>query len=267
MTADEHGVFDLSDGVDLSAPNVARMYDYYLGGAANFAIDRDTADEVLAITPEAGRAARANRDFLGRTVAYLCEQGVDQFLDLGSGIPTVGNVHEIAHRHNPEARVLYVDHDAVAVLHARSLLGAEPRAEITRADIRDPGAVLSSPEVAELLDFSRPVAVLAVAVLHFLPDADRPAEVLRAYTDRCAPGSYLAISHVAGVGMTDAQVARGRELYNTTPTPVIVRDRDEIAGLVEAYSLVEPGLVPINHWPVVTPEAPAGGYGAVARSG
>ncbi|MER5391590.1 SAM-dependent methyltransferase [Saccharopolyspora sp. NPDC002686] len=251
--------------VDVSTPNVARMYDYYLGGAANFAVDREAAERALAITPEIGRFARMNRLFLGRAVRYLCEQGIDQFLDLGSGVPTVGNVHEIAHQHDPDARVAYVDHESVAVAHARALLVGEPNVSVTQADIRRPADVLSAPGVSGLLDFSRPVAVLAVAIVHFVPDADDPARILRTYREACAPGSYLALSHASPITMTESETHRGQNVYRSTKTPLVVRDRDEIAGFLDGCELVEPGLAPINHWPTANDEQPANGYGAVGK--
>lgn len=251
--------------VDTSVPNVARMYDYYLGGAANFAVDREAAERALAVTPEIGRFARMNREFLGRVVRYLCRQGIDQFLDLGSGVPTVGNVHEIAHQHDPRARIAYVDHEAVAVAHARALLADEPGVSITQADIRRPAEVLAAPGVAGLLDFSRPVAVLAVAILHFVPDSDEPARILRAYCDACPPGSFVALSHASMTTMTASEAHRGQDVYRSTPTPLVVRSRDEIAVLLDGCDLVEPGLTPINHWPSHTDESPANGYGAVGE--
>ncbi|RKT88900.1 S-adenosyl methyltransferase [Saccharopolyspora antimicrobica] len=251
--------------VDTSVPNVARMYDYYLGGAANFAVDREAAERALAVTPEIGRFARMNREFLGRVVRYLCERGIDQFLDLGSGVPTVGNVHEIAHQHNPRARIAYVDHESVAVAHARALLADEPDVSVTQADIRNPAEVLAAPGVAGLLDFSRPVAVLAVAILHFLPDADEPARILRTYCDACPAGSFTALSHAATITMTESESHRGQSIYRSTKTPLVLRDREQIAALLDGCRLVEPGLTPINHWPSPTGESPANGYGAVAE--
>ncbi|KAA5835271.1 hypothetical protein F1721_09250 [Saccharopolyspora hirsuta] len=241
------------------------MYDYYLGGAANFAVDREAAEKALAITPEIGRFARMNRWFLGRVVRYLCERGIDQFLDLGSGVPTVGNVHEIAQQHAPDARVAYVDHEPVAVAHARALLVDQPHVSVTQADIRHPAEVLSAPGVSGLLDFSRPVAVLAVAILHFVPDSDDPAGILRTYREACAPGSYLALSHAATITMTESEAHRGQNVYRSTTTPLVLRDRAGIAALLDGCELVEPGLTPINHWPEPTEEAPANGYGAVGR--
>ncbi|MHA6801388.1 SAM-dependent methyltransferase [Bounagaea algeriensis] len=251
--------------VDTSAPNVARMYDYYLGGSANFAVDRDAADRALAVTPEIGRFARTNRSFLRRAVTYLCDQGIDQFLDLGSGVPTTGNVHEIAHQHNPHARVAYVDHEVIAVTYARRLLGGDPRVSVTHADIREPEQVLAAPGVSELLDFTRPVAVLAVAILHFVPDTDAPAGILRSYRAACAPGSYVALTHAATVTMAEQEVVSGQRIYSSTTTPLIIRDRTEIAALLDGCRLVEPGLVPVNHWPTTNDETPANGYAAIGH--
>ncbi|RCW44479.1 S-adenosyl methyltransferase [Halopolyspora algeriensis] len=251
-------------GLDVQHPNAARMYDYYLGGAANFAVDRQAAEQALAITPEIGRFARANRSFLGRAVAQLCEQGIDQFLDLGSGVPTVGNVHEIAHRHNPEARIAYVDIEPVAVSHARQLLDDDPLVSVTQADIRHPGQVLAAPEVAGLLDFDRPVAVLAVAILHFVPDTEDPAGIMATYRDACVPGSYLVLSHAAAITMTAQEASAGQELYRGTTTPLWPRSAEEITPMLAGYHLIEPGLVPVDQW---RPDAPtdtsANGYGAV----
>lgn len=251
--------------VDTSAPNVARMYDYYLGGAANFAVDRDAAEQALAITPEIGRFARANRSFLARAVTYLCGQGIDQFLDLGSGVPTVGNVHEVAHRHNPSARVAYVDHAPVAVSHARTLLADDARVSVTQADICTPQEVLSAPGVSDLLDFTRPVAVLAVAILHFVDDANDPATILGSYRAACAQGSYVALSHASPITMTDEEVHGGQHIYRSTTTPLLIRSHSEITALLDGYTLVEPGLVPINHWPTVGEDTAANGYGAVGH--
>lgn len=255
---------DLGGDVDLDKPNAARMYDYYLGGSANFARDREAAEQALAITPEIGRFARANRSFLGRAVSFLCDRGVDQFLDLGSGIPTVGNVHEIALRHNPDARVAYVDREPVAVAHARRLLGETANVTVTQADVRDPETVLTAPGVTELLDLDRPVAVLAVAILHFVPDSDDPAGIVARYRETCAPGSYLVFSHASPITMTEQEAQGGEHVYRATTTPLLTRTYEEIIDLMSGYSLLEPGLVPINHWPrEPVDEQAANGYGAV----
>jgi SAM-dependent methyltransferase len=222
------------------------MYDYFLGGAQNFAIDREAADQASVAFPHIQVGARVNRSFLGRAVTYLVQHGVDQFLDLGSGIPTVGNVHEIAHRHNPTARVAYVDYEPVAVAHARRLLVDNPVVSITQADIRRPDEVLAA--VRDLLDFGRPVAILAMAILHFLPDDDDPQGMLASYRDACTPGSYLAISHGSQVTLSDQQIKSFLEAYARTPTPALFRTVEEIRPLLAGYKLVPPGLVLLPQW-------------------
>lgn len=233
---------------DVTHPNVARMYDYLLGGGANTAVDRAAADAAEAAWPYLRQGARIQRAFLGRAVRFLTKQGVDQFLDLGSGIPTVGNVHEIAHRHNPAARIAYVDYEPVAVHAARDMLGDDERVTVTQADIRDPDAVMSAPTVAGLIDFGRPVAVLAVGILHFLPDADDPAGALGAYRDACPPGSHLAISHASQVSLPDEQVARFLAAYARSTTPALWRTVSEIRPFLDGYRLVDPGLVLLPLW-------------------
>lgn len=234
--------------VDVDRPNAARMYDYFLDGNTNLAVDRAAAEETLKVSPWARSYARANRAFLGRAVRYLTRQGIDQFLDLGSGIPTVGNVHEVAHQQNPAARVAYVDIEPVAVAHARRLLADFDNVSITQADIRDPAAVLAEPGVAELLDFTRPVAVLAVAILPFITDDEEAAEVVAGYRDACVPGSHLAISHISPLNISDEQLAHAYEVMARTPTPVKWRTEGEILPLLAGYTLVEPGLVWTPKW-------------------
>ena len=233
---------------DVTRPNSARMYDYFLGGAQNFAVDREAADQASVAFPHIQVGARVNRSFLGRAVTYLVQHGVDQFLDLGSGIPTVGNVHEIAHRHNPTVRVAYVDYEPVAVAHARRLLADNPLVTITQADIRRPDEVLAAPGVGDLIDFSRPVAVLAMAILHFLPDDDDPHGMLAAYRDACVAGSYLAISHGSQVTLSDQQIKEFLEAYARTPTPALFRSVEQIRPLLAGYELVPPGLVLLPQW-------------------
>lgn len=258
------------DSIDVHRPSLARMYDYYLGGSTNFATDRETAEYALTQAPHARTFARANRAFLNRAVRYLIDAGIDQFLDLGSGIPTVGNVHDIAQAMNPDARVAYVDIEPVAVEHARRLLADNPLVTAVKADIRDPQAVLKAPEVTELLDFSRPVAVLAVAILHAIPDADDPRDLVAAYRDVCVPGSYLALSHLSPVSFDSNERDAVREILDQTPTPVTMRDRDQIAAMTAGYTLVDPGLVLLSEWrpdantPELPPEA-TNGYAALGR--
>jgi SAM-dependent methyltransferase len=239
------------------------MYDYFLGGAQNFAADREAAELAASAFPHIRISTRINRAFLGRVVSYLVAQGIDQFLDLGSGIPTVGNVHEVAHRHNPDARVAYVDYEPVAVAHARRLLADNDRVSITRADIRRPAEVLAAPGVAGLLDFTRPVAVLAVAILHFLPDSDDPRGMLAAYRAACAPDSHLVISHGCQITLTDGQVDRFLAAYARTPTPALFRERSEIRTLTAGYRLIDPGLVLLPQW---RPEQPVRDEDAAASN-
>jgi O-methyltransferase involved in polyketide biosynthesis len=247
---------DLPREPDTQRPNVARMYDYFLGGAQNFAIDRETADAAAAAFPNIRAGARINRSFLRRAVRWLCDRGVDQFLDLGSGIPTVGNVHEIAYRHNPAARVAYVDYEPVAASTARALLDGDPRAKatvsITEEDIRDTAAVLTAPTVAGMLDFTRPVAVLATGVLHFL-HGEQPYRMLAAYRDACPPGSYLVISHGSQVTLSDERVKAFLDAYARTPNPGLFRSVAEIRSLLDGYRLIDPGLVLLPLW---HPEVP-----------
>ncbi|ANY10415.1 hypothetical protein AFB00_26195 [Pseudonocardia sp. HH130630-07] len=247
------------------------MYDYYLGGSHNFAVDREAADRALRSVPHAKTFALANRAFLGRVVRHLVAAGIDQFLDLGSGVPTVGNVHEIARAVRPTARVAYVDIEPVAVGVATELLADDPYASITLADIRDPTAVLAAPGVAGLLDLDRPVAVLAVAVLHALPDADDPAGILAAYRDACVPGSHLAVSHLAATTFSEQQTDVVRDVLDRTPTPVTLRSREQLAGMLAGYEIVEPGVVLLPAWrrddsgPADVADADANGYAALGR--
>ncbi|MFR9730009.1 SAM-dependent methyltransferase [Saccharopolyspora sp. MS10] len=271
MGANEHDLPSPMPSIpDTTRPNSARMYDYYLGGAAHFAVDREAADDALAVLPQSAVYARANRAFLGRAVRFLLDEGVDQFLDLGSGIPTVGNVHEIAHRVNPDAKVSYVDHEPVAVAHAQRMLAGLPNVSITQADVRDPEGVLRSPGVAGMLDLSRPVAVLAIAILPFVPDDDEVLDLVSRYREASAPGSWLAISHISQVSATDEQVRVAHEVMARTPTPVLWRHPESVARLFTGYRLVEPGLVLSPLWrpdrPISHAEAAeANAYGGVGR--
>lgn len=235
---------------DFDRPNIARMYDYFLGGSANFAVDREGAEQALQVAPHEREYCWANRAFLGRAVrALVTEYGLDQFLDLGSGVPTVGNVHEIAHQHDPSARVAYVDWEAIACHHARLLLSPdEKRVSVTEADVCDVEKVLTAPGVAGLLDFSRPVAVLAFGILDIIPSPDG-ATLVEQYRDACVPGSALAVSNNAQMTRSDAEVAGLRALLAGTSTPQMhMRTAEEVAELFPGYTLVEPGIVPAALW-------------------
>jgi SAM-dependent methyltransferase len=239
------------EGVDITVPDASRVYDYALGGVHNFAVDREFWHRAEAAFPGAGMVARANRAFLGRAVRWLADAGVRQFLDIGSGIPTLGNVHEVAQEANPDARVVYVDLDPIAVQQSRSLLAGNPYAKVIEADLREPESILYHPDVLQLLDFSEPVAVLTVAVLHFVPDSAQPAAIIKRIGDALVSGSYLVLSH-AGPEVTPAGRARqekARQLYERTPTPVVIRDADEIRALLgDGFAVVEPGVVSASYW-------------------
>ncbi len=236
--------------LDVESPNLARMYDYMLGGAANFAIDRAAAAAFHREFPWIDRWAQANRAFLVRAVRHLTtEVGIDQFLDLGSGIPTVGNVHEIAQRENPQARVAYVDCEPIAVHHTQHLLAGTTRVSVTQADLCEPDVVLTAPGVAELLDFTRPVAVLAIAILDVLDPVNDLGDLVARYRDACCPGSAFALSHGVRTTLSEADAARFHETSahhaNTAHT---WRTPQQLHQLLTGYSLIAPGLVPTPQW-------------------
>lgn len=258
----------LEAGIDFERANPARIYDFFLGGASNFAVDRDQAATILEHNPDMARVCRVNRTYLRRAVDWCLDQGITQFLDLGSGVPTVGNVHEVAHLRRPEARVAYVDFEPVAVAHATELVADLDTVTVTRADLRDPERVLDAPGVRDLLDLTRPVALLSIAVLHFVADPRLP-DIMSRYRAALAPGSVQAISH----GSTDhddpelaASMRATQDGYRGSAAEVVLRDRDQIHELLGRHDLVDPGLVDIAHWPALDPDVlPTGAYAAVAR--
>lgn len=251
--------------VDLSHPSAARAYDYYLGGNLNFAVDREFAGDVLDRAPFVTDFARSNRAFLHRAVTWLCARGVDQFLDIGSGLPTVGHVHEIAEKANPRARTVYVDYEPVAVARARTILDeTDPgrrRTGVFQADLRAPDQVLGADLLRETLDFSRPVALLIVATMHFVGPGDGPETLLRRYWDALPGGSYAALSHLTRDGVPDPVREQGEaleQLYATTPNPGYFRDRAEFTALFGDLELVDPGVVWAPEWhPEAQPPAAA----------
>lgn len=256
-------------GIDFGHANAARVYDYFLGGGHNFAVDRALAARIAAVYPDVQLWARANRALLMRMVRYCVDHGIRQFLDLGSGIPTIDSVHATARAIAPDTRVAYVDFEPVAVAHSQDLLAGTAGVSVTRADLRHPAAVVGTETVTDVLDFREPVAVLAVAVLHFLADADDPAAVVAGYRQALAPGSYLAITHTSA-DLDDpamaARLAQGVALYRHSATPAYPRDRATIAGILGDLSLVEPGLVDLSRWRSDDPRAPElGAYAALAR--
>ncbi|NLU77437.1 methyltransferase [Micromonospora sp. HNM0581] len=241
--------------IDVERPSVARMYDYYLGGSHNFAVDRAAARAMVAAVPQAPLMAQANRAFLRRAVQFLTDAGIRQFLDIGSGIPTVGNVHEIAQRHAPDSRVVYVDVDPVAVAHSREILAGNDHTAVVQEDLRRPDRILTHPDVRAMLDFSQPTAVLVVAVLHFVSDDDRPTEVLRTLRAALTPGSYLVLSQASDDGRDEAERTEAEEVYRRTDSPLWIRSRAELTGFFDGFELVEPGVVWVPQWRPETPES------------
>lgn len=233
---------------EVSRASVARMYDYFLGGEANTAPDRAAAEALNSVWPGMPHFIRANRAFLGRAVRHLAEAGIDQFLDLGSGLPTMGNVHEVVHAINPDARVAYTDADPVAVSWGKELLAGMANVTMSRGDIRKPSSVLTSPEVAELLDFTRPLAVLAVSTLPYVDDDAEVAAVVNAYRDACQPGSYIVVSHSSPATVTPSQLDRGYSVMRDKFSPVRWREPERIRALLDGYTLLDPGLVLIPSW-------------------
>jgi hypothetical protein len=229
------------------------MYDYFLGGAHNFAIDRQAADHVIAACPEFPLAIRANRGFLRRAVRYLLTQGVEQFLDVGSGIPTVGNVHEIAQRVNAAARVVYVDMDPVAVAHSQAILQGNAQTAIIQADACDPEQVLRHPDVQRLLDVGKPVGLLLVAMLHFVTTDEQAYDLTRRLLAAMPSGSYLALSHATTEGAPAELCNRLEQLYRGTTDPVVLRPHAAVERFFDGLLLVEPGVV---YTPLWHPEGP-----------
>jgi hypothetical protein len=228
-------------------PNPARMYDYFLGGSHNLEVDRQAAERAIALYPEFPLIMRANRAFLRRVVRYLVGQGIDQFLDLGSGIPTVGNVHEVAQAANPAARVLYVDMDPIAVAQSTALLSVNPLAAALQADIRQPELMLERAKAIGLLDFDRPLAVLLAFVLHFVTDDAVAEHIVQSMRGAVAPGSFLVITHSTGEGTREAHGDLIR-LYQRSTNPVVSRPPSYLERWLDGLELIEPGIVPTPLW-------------------
>jgi hypothetical protein len=256
--------------VDIEQPSVARVYDFYLGGSHNFEADRAFAAQVMAAVPDMPWVIQENRAFLRRTVRYLASQGIDQFIDLGSGIPTVGNVHEVAQAADPSARVVYVDHDPVAVAHSRAILEGNVRTLVLPGDLRSPDEVLANPELHRLIDLRRPVGVLLNAVLHFVPDDKQAAGIVAELRQALPVGSFVAISH-ASADQMQAGAQQTETLYNRSVAAMAMRTYDEIVALFDGLALVDPAVVQIPLWRPdspddVSPNATSyPGYAGVAR--
>ena len=256
--------------IDPDRPSPARIYDFWLGGSHNFEADREVGRRTASAMPHLPVAARANRAFLARVVHHLvADLGVTQLLDLGSGVPTEGNVHEVARAADPAARVVYVDVDPVAIAHARKLLEDVPGCEAVLADVREPEHVLEHPLLHSTLDLSRPVAVVMFALLHFLPDEEGPDRILREFVGAMAPGSHLALSHgVPDVDDPETQQVAAKSYAARTGIPFVARRPEDLLGWFDGLELLDPGLVPIDEWrpdPVTRPRGNPLLYGGLAR--
>jgi SAM-dependent methyltransferase len=254
---------DDPDGVvdEVDRANMARVYSHWIGGRDTYPIDREVAEAVAKTTPLVMAGAQANRAFLGRAVTYLARAGIHQFLDIGAGMPSGGNVHEVAQGVNPQARTIYVDRDDIVIAHARALLACDRRTRVLQADVRDPASILDDALVKAHLDWSQPVAVLFVALLHFVDDD--PAGIVKTFCDALAPGSFVVISHVADLGTRPnpevtpqdgdsradaATVREAASLYQQIAAPFTLRIRPEIQALFGGLEMVPPGLVPAALW-------------------
>jgi hypothetical protein len=235
-------------GTDPSAPNAARIYDYLLAGQDNYDADRQAARRLLRAVPEARQGARDNRAYLTRVTRWLAWQGITQYIDIGSGLPAQNPVHEVARKVCPGARVAYVDHDDVVVAHARAILADTPGLAAVQADLRWPRDLLTQPALRDVIDLTRPAAVLLIAIAHFLTDDDRPGEIIQAITERMAPGSYLAISHVTADDITPGAQKTARAAYDGASVPVQPRSRADVQRLLAGLDIVPPGITDVRAW-------------------
>lgn len=234
-------------GVDMTRPNPARMYDYYLGGYHNFEVDRQAAEKVLEVLPHTRALSQANRAYVRRVVNFMLDEGVRQFMDIGSGIPTVGHIHQIAEERELPVRVIYVDRDPIAVAHARMLLEGNDTAAAIEADARDPQFILNHPETQRLIDFSQPVGMLCIAILPFIPDDDEVFDLLRQFYEPLAPGSYVCISHSSEEYASEA-LRQVVELYKDSSSPGRLRPIATINAFFDGLELVEPGMTLAPLW-------------------
>jgi hypothetical protein len=255
-----------AEEIDTSRPHPARIYDYLLGGKDNYEVDRAAGDELAAAAPEVRIGVRANRAFLRRAVRYVVSSGIRQILDIGTGLPTSPNVHESAQEVAADVHVAYVDNDPIVNAHANALLSRSGPSSIVLADVRDPRAVLDHPDVRRVIDFDKPVALLLVAVLHFLTDEEKPGQVVATLRDALPAGSFLVLSHATGdfADRSDAQA-----VYNRATATLNLRRRAEIERFFDGFDLIEPGLAQVPFWrPDAPPPARSGEigfYGGVAR--
>lgn len=236
-------------GIDTTVPSMARVYDYFLGGKDNFAVDRAVAQQAMAASPSIRELALANRRFLSRAVRFFVDAGIRQFLDLGAGLPTQENVHQVALRHAPDSRVVYVDIDPIVLAHGRALLADNPQTAVIGGDVRDPEAVLSDPVLTRHLDFDRPVAVLMFALLHFITEDAEALAIVSAFRKRLVPGSGMAISHASPGDLTEEEIRAASETYaKNRGATATLRTREQLAAFCAGMTLAEPGIVPVDDW-------------------
>ncbi|MFI6920124.1 SAM-dependent methyltransferase [Nonomuraea spiralis] len=255
MAVDQHGGAGVAEDrqVDLktNVPHSARVYDYLLGGKDNFQADRTAAEDVIKIAPYMPTSVRANRDFMVRVTRYLAaERGVDQFIDIGTGLPTSPNLHEVAQQADPAARIIYVDNDPLVLVHARALLTSSPegRTRYIQADLNDPDAIIDSPEVRDTFDFARPVALCLIAVVHFIPDEDDVLAIIERLMKPLPAGSFLALSTITLDSAPGKLVSEAVAQYNRRGIMSKARTRAQIEEFFDGFRLIEPGVVPVHHW-------------------
>jgi hypothetical protein len=237
--------------IDTSKAHIARVYDYLLGGKDNYPPDKEAAEQLIEIVPTLPETVRQNRLFMQRLARYLtAEEGIDQFLDIGTGIPTSPNLHEIAQRANPQTRVVYVDNDPIVLAHAHARLTSGPlgRVEYIHADLRDAKSVLTAPDLVATLDLDRPVGLFILSTLHVIPDADDARELLGRYVAPLAPGSFVALSVAISDGLTPEASNGAISVLSSRGIPILRRTRAEFATLFDGLELIEPGVVPVNQW-------------------
>ncbi|WP_433185657.1 SAM-dependent methyltransferase [Actinoallomurus sp. CA-150999] len=239
------GIVSLATEIDVTQPSVARVYDYWLGGKDNFAGDRMLAEEVIRRFPQIRAVVRENRAFLQRVVRYLVDDcGIRQFIDIGTGLPTQENVHQVAQRCNPAVRVVYVDNDPIVLTHAEALLATNGHTTVIEGDVREPAIILDRAMGSGLIDLAEPAAVLMIALLHFVTDEDDPQGIVNTFADAVAPGSYLAISHA----QWRADAADAAQLYDRASAPMVLRHAAAIERLFGRFDVVSPGVVNIPAW-------------------
>lgn len=255
--------------INTSVPHPARIYDYWLGGKDNFEADRVAAERVVAAVPEVRDTARENRAFLGRAVRHLVASGVTQFLDIGTGIPTQDNTHQVAQQADPSARIVYVDNDPMVMAHARALMSSrdEGSTAYIEADLREPESILSHPRFLATIDPSQPFAILLVAVLMFVTEAEDPRGLVRRLADAAPSGSHLVISHVSQDLLSPEAVERTLNVYGGASATMTMRTHEEITGLFEGFELIDPGVAKVYDWrpdgPI--PDRPTAVYAGVGR--